>query len=84
MDSGISAGMHLGWQFNSKWSTELSYTDLGTSGNSHYNWPESSIWNAGDLKQNYSIKSKAVDLSAKYVSFIISLEYLQRLALNYV
>ena len=67
MNSGISAGMHLGWQFNSNWSTELSYTDLGTSkGNSHYNWQESSFWNAGDLKQNYSIKSKAVDLSAKY------------------
>ena len=68
MHSGVSAGMHLGWQFNSKWSTELSYTDLGTSkGNSHYNWQENQpLWNAGDLKQNYSIKSKAVDLSAKY------------------
>jgi hypothetical protein len=67
LNPGASVGMHLGWKFNSRWSTEVTYTHLGVSqGSSHYSWPASSLWNAGDLRQNYSIKSQAIDLSAKY------------------
>ena len=67
INAGASVGMHLGWQFNPRWSTEVTYSHLGTSsGSSHYSWPASPIWDAGDLVQTYSVQSQALDLCAKY------------------